>query len=188
MRLLGGLLNVGLRASLIAMLIRILRAGAADPRYAAKGIGPRALAIMPLASLAVPLAWLRHRRGRYPVWMDDLYLSIFALDLAGNVFDLYDSYEHFDLLPHAHGTGAATVLSAWALGVPMLSGIGVATVVHVALEVQEYASDIAFGYRNVRGTWDVIGDLSAGLVGTAAYAAPYVLLVRGRGLEPAPIV
>jgi hypothetical protein len=187
MRILGVGLNLLLRAGLLAMLVRILRAGRDDPRYAEKGIAPRALAIVPLASLAVPVAWLRRREADYPVWMDDLYLSVFALDLAGNVFDLYDSYKHFDLIPHAHGTGAATVLSAWAFRLPMLSAVGVATVIHLVLEIQEYASDVLFGYRNVRGTWDVIGDLSAGLVGTVAYTVPYAVLVRGRGREAAPV-
>lgn len=170
---------------MVAMLAHVLRAGSGDRRFAAKGIGSRALIVVPAASLTVPLLWSRRRHDPYPVWMDSLYLSVFALDLAGNVLDLYDGYKHFDLIPHAHGTGAATVVAAWLLGVPMLSAVGVATVGHVLLEVQEYASDVLFGYRNVRGTWDVIGDLSAGVVGTVAYAGPYLWLVRRAGREPA---
>jgi hypothetical protein len=76
-------------------------------------------------------------------------------------------YKHFDLIPHAHGTVAATVVSAWVLGVPMLSAVGVATVVHLLLDIQEYTSDVVLSYRKVRGTCEVIGDLSGGLVGTA---------------------
>ena len=185
MRVLGLVVNVALRAGLLAMLAHVLRAGDRDHRFAAKGIGSRALIVVPTASLLVPLLWLRRRRDPYPVWMDDLHLSIFALDLAGNVFDLYDGYKHFDLIPHAHGTGAATVLAAWLLRLPMLSAIGVVTVGHVLLEIQEYASDVVFGYRNVRGTWDVIGDLGAGVVGTAAYSIAYLRLVRDAGREPA---
>jgi hypothetical protein len=179
MRLLGALVNVAIRWGMLAMLRHVTAAGEDDPRFRAKGIASRARLIVPLSQATVPVVWLR-RRGPYPVWTDDLYLSIVALDLAGNVFDLYDRYTHFDLIPHAHGSGAITVFFAWAFRAPMWSAVGMATVGHVLLEVQEYASDVAFGYRNVRGTWDVIGDLGAGIVGTATYAIPYHLLVRRR--------
>jgi len=119
------------------------------------------LVILPL-SLLLPALYLTRRRGEpYPFWMDNLYLSIFAFDLAGNLFDLYNSYRHFDLLPHAHGTGAATVLLAWLLRKPMLSAVGLATVLHVGLEAQEYYSDLLFGLANVRGTWDVVKRVEA---------------------------
>jgi hypothetical protein len=112
--------------------------------------------------------------------MDNLYLSIFALDLGGNSFDLYNSYRHFDLVPHAHGTGAATVVLAWLLRQPMLSAVGLATVLHIALEAQEYYSDVLFGLGNVRGTWDVVNDLVVGVLGSAVYGAGYVWLLRRR--------
>jgi hypothetical protein len=48
------------------------------------------------------------------------------------------------------------------------------------LEAQEYASDVAFGLRNVRGWWDVAGDLGAGVVGAVVYAAAYERWVRAR--------
>ena len=49
---------------------------------------------------------------------------------------------------------------------------------------QEIASDKAFGLRNVRGWWDVAGDLGAGVVGAVAYAAAYQRWVRDAGREP----
>lgn len=104
--------------------------------------------------------------------------SIFALDLGGNSFDLYNTFRHFDLVPHAHGTGAITVVLAHLMRLPMLSAIGVATVLHVLLEAQEYYSDVLFGLGNVRGTWDVVNDLVVGVIGSAAYAAGYVWLFR----------
>ncbi|MGH2380637.1 MAG: hypothetical protein ACRDG7_05380, partial [Candidatus Limnocylindria bacterium] len=126
--------------------------------------------------------YLTRRRGeRYPFWMDNLYLSIFALDLAGNSFDLYNTYRYFDLVPHAHGTGAVTVVFAWLLRRPMLSAVGLATVLHVGLEAQEYYSDVLFGLANVRGTWDVVNDLVVGVIGSAVYGAGYLWLVRARG-------
>jgi len=178
----GAALGFGLRAALALMLWHVRRAGSADHRFVAKGIGPRALFIVPAACLAMPLLWLGrrtlHRPDQYPYWMDDLLLSIVALDLAGNVFDLYDGYTHFDLIPHAHGTGALTVLTACLLDLPIGTAALLATGGHALLEAQEYASDRLFGYRNVRGRWDTIGDLAAGAAGTAIYGGLYRALNR----------
>lgn len=187
MRRAGLLVATGLRAALLAMLIHVLRAGPGDRRFAGKGIGPRALIVVPAAGLALPLLWLagRPRRDGYPHAMDGLVLSIVALDLAGNVLDLYDRHRHFDLIPHAHGSGALTVAIAWLFHLPMRRAIVLATAGHALLEGQEIASDLIFGYRNVRGWWDTTGDLVAGLAGSAIYGAAYVRLVRDRGLEPA---
>jgi hypothetical protein len=172
-------INIVLRASLVIFLgDAILNAD--DARFAGKGIGSRGLVILPL-SLVLPALYFTRRRGqRYPFWIDNLYLSIFALDLGGNSFDLYNTYRHFDLLPHAHGTGAVTVVFAWALRQPMLSAVGLATVLHIGIEAQEYYSDVLFGLANVRGTWDVVNDLVVGVLGSAAYGATYVWLVRRR--------
>ena len=173
MRLIGVLVNLLLRASIVAVLAEAL-ARPNDPRYAGKAIGTRGLVMIPL-SLAVPLT--HAARGRsgdrrlYPVWTDNLWLSIFVLDLAGNHFDWYDRYRHFDAIPHAHGTGAATVALAELLNLPPLSAVGVAQLGHILLEAQEYYSDVWFGLRNVRGTWDTVNDLLAGAAGSAAYAA-----------------
>ena len=146
-------------------------------RFSGKAIGTRGLVMIPL-SLAVPLAHLRRpRRGDYPIWTDNLWLSIFVLDLVGNHFDLYDRYRYFDAIPHAHGTGAATVVAAELLDLPPLSAIGLAQLAHIGLEAQEYYSDVVFGLRNVRGTWDTVNDLLAGAIGSMAYAA---LLARLR--------
>jgi hypothetical protein len=172
-------INIALRVSLVIFLgDAILNAD--DSRFAGKGIGSRGLIILPL-SLVLPALYFTRRRGQpYPFWMDNLYLSIFALDLGGNSFDLYNTYRHYDLLPHAHGTGAATVVFAWLLRQPMLSAVGLATVLHVALEAQEYYSDVLFGLTNVRGTWDVVNDLVLGVLGSAAYGAAYIWFVRRR--------
>jgi hypothetical protein len=185
--------NLGLRAAMVAMLAAVLRAGPSDTRYVGKGIGTRfGLFAMP-ASLLVPALWLRRRivasrrsapLPPYPAWMDDAWVSMLALDLVGNVFDLYDRYTHFDLIPHAHGTGVLTVTVAWLLDVPMMRAICIATALHVLLEAQEVASDAVFGYRNVRGVWDEVGDLSAGAVGSLVYAAAYQRFVRDAGREP----
>lgn len=170
MRILGYLVNVLLRGGLLAVLAEALLRPQ-DPRFAGKAIGTRGLVMIPL-SLVVPLAHrLRPTQPTYPVWTDNLWLSIFVLDLAGNHFDLYDRYRHFDAIPHAHGTGAATVVFAELLDLPPLSAVGIAQLGHIGLEAQEYYSDVWFGLQNVRGTWDTVNDLLAGAVGSAAYAA-----------------
>jgi hypothetical protein len=173
MRVVGVLLNLALRASILAVLAEAL-ALPRDHRFAGKAIGKRGLVMVPL-SLVVPVGHARRRRSSasrpYPLWADNLWLSIFALDLAGNHFDWYDRYRHFDAIPHAHGTGAATVAVAELLDLPALSAVGVAQLGHILLEAQEYYSDVWFGLRNVRGTWDTVNDLLAGAAGSAAYAA-----------------
>lgn len=182
----GLTINFALRAAMLAMLAAVLRAGRQDPRYAGKGIGVRFTAVALPATLLVPALWWRRRRDApYPASIDALYVSLFALDLAGNVFDWYDSYKHFDLIPHAHGGGAVTVLFAWLFRMPVSHAVAWSIAGHALLEAQEYASDKAFGLRNVRGWWDVAGDLSAGVVGAVAYGIAYDRLVRDGGREPA---
>ncbi len=170
MRVLGYLVNVLLRGAILGVIAEAqLRRD--DPRFAGKAIGTRGLVMIPL-SLVVPLAHRHRPRGpRYPVWTDDLWLSVFVLDLAGNHFGLYDRYRYFDAIPHAHGTGAATVVAAELLDLPPLSAVGLAQLGHIGLEAQEYYSDAWFGLRNVRGTWDTVNDLLAGAAGSIAYAA-----------------
>ena len=177
MRALGFLCNVLLRAGMLSILAEALLRPQ-DPRYAGKAIGTRGLVLV-AGSMLVPVLQVTSRRGeRYPLGTDSLYLSIFALDLAGNYLDLYDRYRHFDLIPHFHGTGAASVVLASLLRRPALAGIGLAQLVHVGLEAQEYYSDVFFGLRNVRGTWDTINDLLAGAAGSVVYGA---VLRRLRG-------
>ena len=181
MRFLGYLCNAGLRLFMLAILGEALRKPE-DPRYRGKAIGTRGLVMIPL-SLVVPIkhAALRGASRPYPVWTDTLWLSIFALDLLGNHFDLYDRYRYFDALPHAHGTGAATVVAAELADLPVLSAVGAAQMGHIALEAQEYYSDVFFGLRNVRGTWDTVNDLLAGAAGSLVYAG---LLRWWRGEVP----
>jgi hypothetical protein len=180
MRLVGWALNVALRGSIVAMLLEARR-HPDDPRFRGKAIGTRGLVMLP-ASLLFPLAQaLPGRRSRpYPLGTDNLYLSLFALDLAGNHYNLYDGHRHFDAIPHAHGTGAVTVAVAELLDLPPLSAVGVAQLGHIVLEAQEYYSDVWFGLRNVRGTWDTVNDLLAGAAGSLVYALVADRLRRGR--------
>jgi hypothetical protein len=184
--MLGPVVNLALRAGMLALLAPVLRASPDDHRFVGKGIGVRFTAVALPATMLVPVVWWPRRRTvPYPAGVDALYVSLFALDLAGNVFDWYDSYKHFDLIPHAHGGGAITVLFAWLFRMPVSHAIAWSIAGHALLEAQEYASDKAFGLRNVRGWWDVAGDLSAGVVGAVAYGIAYDRLVRDAGREPA---
>lgn len=177
--MLGLAVNVGLRAAMLAMLAEVLRARPDDPRFAGKGIAVRFAAAGLPATMLVPALWLgRGRREPYPFWVDSLYVSLFALDLAGNVLDLYDRHKHFDLVPHTHGGGAIAVTAAALLGWPAGKAAGASIAGHALLEAQEYASDVVFGLRNVRGWRDVVGDLGSGMVGAFVYAAAYERYVR----------
>jgi hypothetical protein len=177
MRAVGWLVNVALRISIVAVILEALRRPD-DPRFRGKAIGTRGSVMIP-ASLLFPIAQaLPARRGRpYPIGTDTLYLSMLALDLAGNHFGWYDRYRYFDAIPHAHGTGAVTIAAAELFDLPPLSAVGVAQVGHILLEAQEYYSDVLFDLRNVRGTWDTVNDLLAGAAGSVAYAA---ILARRR--------
>ena len=163
------LVNLLLRCSIAYFLAEVM-ANKHDPRFAGKAIPLRNLIIVSGLSLIFPIRYLmRGRRGRYPFVLDNLYLSIFWLDMAGNSFNLYDTHEHFDLIPHFHGTGALTVVLKAGLGLPTVCAAGLATIVHVLLEIQEYYTDVLFGTHNVRGVADTVNDLFAGIVGTLAY-------------------
>jgi hypothetical protein len=194
-RVMGYALNGLLRASIGAFLLDALR-HPHDPRYEGKAIPLRNLLIVGSLSLAFPLLALaqrrrpaRHKRRsrgprwrRYPVWSDNLYLSIFWLDMAGNYFDLYDSYKHFDLIPHCHGSGALAAVLFNAFDLPPLAAFGVANGIHGLLEAQEIFTDVFFGTRNVRGAWDSIGDLGAGLIGTSTY------IIASAALRPSALL
>jgi hypothetical protein len=184
-RTLGALTNVALRLGLAYFLFEVLLKPD-DPRFAGKAIPVRNLVVVGGLSLLFPgLHLLRRRRREYPWWTDDLFLSIFWLDMAGNSFDLYDRYYYFDMLPHAHGTGAAAVVFARGLGLRPLGAGALANGVHVLLEVQEYLTDVFFGTRNVRGASDTARDLLAGLAGAAVYLWLHERIGRRGGRRPA---
>lgn len=173
-------IGIGVRLFILAVLGDALLNPDA-PRYEGKAIGVRGLVILPAMLLVPAVHFFRGRRERYPAWTDVLYLSIFATDLAGNLFDLFDTYRYFDLVPHFHGTGAITLVAAQLLGVSGWAAIGVAQATHVLLEAQEYWSDVLFGLRNVRGTWDTVNDLVAGLAGSLVYVGLWAWRRRDAG-------
>ncbi len=147
-----------------------------DLRFAGKAIPLRNLIIVLSLSLLIPFFyWFKNRWKKYPFWFDSLYLSIFWLDMAGNSLDLYDSYFYFDLFAHFHGTGAIAAVFLGAFGMRWLWAMVLANTIHLGLEVQEYLTDVFFGTHNVRGMFDSINDVLAGILGTAFYVGLLIL-------------
>jgi hypothetical protein len=188
-RVAGFAFNALLRAGILGFLVDTLR-HPHDPRYEGKAIPLRNFVIVGSLSLVFPLLALRRRKRPswqgYPVWTDNIYLSIFWLDMAGNYFNLYDRYLHFDLIPHFHGSGAAAVALLNAFDLSPLAAIGAANGIHALLEAQEYATDVFFGTHNVRGAWDSAGDLASGFLGIATYIG-IAKLLQARKPECAPV-
>jgi hypothetical protein len=178
----GLALDVLLRIAIVWFAVEALTATTDDPRFAGKGIAVRDLILAGGAvTLAVPLLHVVRRRwDRYPVWPDVMFLSILALDMAGNSFGLYlqDTWR-FDLIPHAYGP-AAGLLGLHLLGVPLPWGVGIVNGIHVLLEIQEVFGDVVFGTSNVNGLWDSFTDLAAGLVASLGTALVLDRLGRGR--------
>lgn len=181
------LVNLAIRLSIIYFLGEVLLFPD-DPRFAGKAIPIRNLIIVLSLSLLFPaLHWLKgHFRlppGRwkapspsrwkgwkaYPWWFDNIYLSIFWLDMAGNSFNLYDTFFYFDLIPHFHGTGAIAAVLFGAFSLTFWGAVGLANIVHMLLEAQEYYTDALVGTHNVRGLFDTVNDLVVGILGAVVY-------------------
>lgn len=184
----GLAVNVAVRLTIVFFAVEAVLAPDDDPRYEGKGIAIRnAAVVLPLTLLLPALHRWRRRWDRYPWWTDNVYLSIFWLDMLGNFMDWYNTYEYFDLIPHTHGSGAVAVLLMGAFAIPAVTAFGLANVIHILHEVQEYAFDVFAGTENVGGIADTISDLAVGLVGTAAYVAIFYWLQRRRGEDVRPM-
>lgn len=189
-------LNIGIRVAIAYWLAEawILRD---DPRFLGKAIAERNTVVVGTLSLLLPVTWALRRRPwtTYPFALDVLYLSIFAFDMAGNSFNIYNRFAHFDLLPHFHGPGAVAglVAAAWThlrrpahedrrsacwLAETVAVGAFFASYVHVLLEAQEYYTDVFAGTVNVRGVADTVNDLLVGLAGGLSYPLVWALIAR----------
>lgn len=183
----GLILNILIRLSIVYFLGEVLLFPD-DPRFAGKAIPIRNLIIVISLSLLFPILyfwkkkwkWFDFAHHKYPFWWDNLYLSIFWLDMAGNSFNLYDTYFYFDLIPHFHSTAALAVVLLGAFGFSFWGGVGFANIIHMFLEAQEYYTDVIFKTHNVRGTFDVVNDLVGGVIGTILYGLIYIWFTRRR--------
>ena len=180
-RLVAWVIDIALRLAIIGFAIEAVLAGPDDPRFAGKGIAMRDLVLAGgVATLIVPvLHFVRRRWDRYPVWTDVAFLSILALDMAGNSLNLYEQQWRFDLIPHAYGPSAALIglllldMRTW-LAFAIVNGL------HVLLEIQEVAGDVVFGTSNVNGAWDSISDLAVGLTASVLVALAWEWFHRRR--------
>lgn len=187
----GLIVNLFLRLTILYFLGEVMLFPD-DPRFAGKAIPIRNLIIVLSLSLLFPLLYFlkkrwpfgkaqafdseaQARRG-YPFWFDNLYLSIFWLDMAGNSFNLYDTHFYFDLIPHFHGTGAIVAVFQGALGFSTPISLVLGNGIHILLEAQEYYTDVFFGTHNVRGAFDTQNDVIFGILGSLAYS--FVLFWR----------
>lgn len=171
----GLIFNILIRLSILYFLGEVLLFPD-DPRFAGKALPIRNLMVVLSLSLLFPLVhFLKKRWKEYPFWMDNLYLSIFLLDMAGNSFNLYDRFFYFDLIPHFHGTGAIAAVLVGAFGWTFWGGVGAANIIHMLLEAQEYYTDVFLGTHNVRGISDPINDLLVGILGSVIYGLIYLI-------------
>lgn len=177
----GLIVNLFLRLTILYFLGEVMLFQD-DPRFAGKAIPIRNLIIVLSLSLLFPILYFLKKRwpfGKavgYPFWFDNLYLSIFWLDMAGNSFNLYDTYFYFDLIPHFHGTGAIAAVFHGALGFSTPVGLILGNGIHILLEAQEYYTDVFFGTHNVRGAFDTQNDVIFGILGSLVYS--FVLFWR----------
>ncbi len=164
------------------------------PGVAGKGWPERAVGY-PLSALIVPIVWWITRRRRlpdtastdsaspstYPYLGDALLVTPFVLDLAGNLMNLYDTFEQFDDILHFVNWTflvAALVLflrsarlARWNL---VLLGSGFGALAIVVWEGVEWIIQ-EMGTTGLQLTYDdTIGDLllssSGGVVGAALAA------------------
>jgi hypothetical protein len=165
----GVLANIALRLMILIFTVDAL-VNAGDPRFAGKALGPRNVGILLGLSMLFPILHFIYKRWkRYPVWYDNLYLSIFWLDMAGNTLNLYNSVEWWDHIPHFHGPGALAMVLVGAFAMAPLAAAGFATMLHLLLEINEYYGDVLLGTHNVRGIADSMNDLAYGLLGVVVY-------------------
>lgn len=189
----GLIINIVIRLSILYFLGEVLLFPD-DPRFAGKAIPIRNFIIVITLSLLFPVLYFWKKKWfdwfgyshhkfahhKYPFWWDNLYLSIFWLDMAGNSFNLYDSYFYFDLIPHFHSTAALAAVLLGAFGWSFWGGVGLANIIHLLLEAQEYYTDVFLKTHNVRGTFDVVNDLVVGVIGTILYGLIYLWLTKWR--------
>lgn len=144
-------------------------------RFADKAMGARAIAY-PLAALIVPAVWAASRRLRkttYPWDIDALLVAPFAIDVAGNTADLFDTIGWFDDACHfgnwallSAAAGAALrrgpTVPPWMLA---LSCAGIGAIAAILWELAEFGVFIQDTPETLGIYRDTIGDQSLGLAG-----------------------
>ena len=165
----GALVNVLLRLAILAMSVDAIVNGG-DERFTGKALAPRDVIISFGFAMLFPLFWRLRYRGRawreYPWWFDTLYLSLFAFDMAGNSLGLYNAFPGtFNDVTHTYGPAALTIVLAGAFGFTTLEAMGLATMLHVVLQVEELYGDRFLGTHNFLGAEAEYQQFIGGLLG-----------------------
>ena len=171
----GALVNVLMRLAILAMSVDAIVNGA-DQRFAGKALAPRDVIISFGFAMLFPLFWkLRYRKrqwAEYPWWFDSLYLSLFAFDMAGNSLGLYSAFPgSFNDVTHTYGPAALTIVLAGAFGFTTLEAMGIATMLHVVLQVEELYGDKFLGTHNFLGAEAEYQQFVGGLIGAVVAGA-----------------
>jgi hypothetical protein len=166
----GALLNILVRLAILAMSVDAL-VNSADPRFAGKALAPRDVIISFGFAMLFPVLWRLRYRGRawreYPWWFDTLYLSLFAFDMLGNSMGWYNAFPGtFNDVTHTYGPFALTLVLAGAFGFTTLEAMGLATMLHVVLQVEELYGDIYLKTHNFLGAELEYQQFIGGLIGT----------------------
>jgi len=171
----GVLVNLLFRLAIVAMSVDAIVNGS-DQRFAGKALAPRDIIITLGFAMVFPLFWRLRYRGRawrdYPWWFDSLYLSLFAFDMAGNSLGLYNAYPgSFNNVTHTYGPAALTIVLAGAFGLTTLEAMGLATMFHVVLQVEELYGDKYLGTHNFLGAEPEYQQFIGATIGTLVAGA-----------------
>lgn len=187
----GVIVNLLLRLAIVAMSVDAL-VNASDQRFAGKALGPRDVLISLGFAMIFPLFWRLRYRGRqwreYPWWFDCLYLSVFAFDMAGNSLGFYNSIgPPFNDVTHTYGNGALTIVFAGAFGFTALEAMGLTTILHLILQVEEYYGDVFLHTHNIVGMEGEYQQFVGGLVATTICGVTWYFSSRWRDKRAKPL-
>jgi hypothetical protein len=142
----------------------------------------------------VPAVWFalgRKRGWRYPFDVDILVVLPFAIDMAGNAANLYDTIDWWDDANHFVNwailvTGFTLLLERTNLPQQAIAGLGVGfgAVAAIVWELLEYETFIKHSKELKTAYTDTLGDLALGLGGSLV-AACGVTSVVSRRRKPA---
>lgn len=155
-------------------------------RFADKAMGVR-VAAYPAAVMLVTLVWALRGRARHFPWDVDLLVTLpFAVDVAGNAADLYDTVAWFDDACHFGNWALLSAAAGAALrrrGGPkpwmlVLTCAGAGAIAAILWEFAEYGVFILDTPETVTIYRDTIGDLMLGLAGSTIAGLAVAALAR----------
>lgn len=158
-------------------------------RFEDKAFGWRLL-WYPIAVLALPVLWSRLARGRpYPYLADALITLPFAVDVLGNVLDLYDAITWWDDVNHFVNwlflsLGLGVLLLRTRFEPVVLAGFVLAfgSTLAILWELGEYLTFIRTNEDEFDTAYtDTLGDLTFDVVGALIAASLTYRLARGPG-------